>query len=201
MAIGGYGTLGHPPFAYEGFHDTVEEYDAATDTWTMRPSAPTARYYHAATHTPDGLVYAAGGYGTVLGSTAAALGNESLLSAFEKLDPRTGVWSRKAPMPAAVYGLALGAFDCARRCRILAAGGHDVNGFTDRVYLYDSRVDAWEVRERPLLASIHTARNSIHTPRNSSLHRCASGCRGRASSPPSSRDRTRASPTSPAATS
>ena len=201
VAIGGYGTLGHPPFAYEGFHDTVEEYDAATDTWTMRPSAPTARYYHAATHTPDGLVYAAGGYGTVLGSTAAALGNESLLSAFEKLDPRTGVWSRKAPMPAAVYGLALGAFDCARRCRILAAGGHDVNGFTDRVYLYDSRVDAWEVRERPLLASIHTARNSIHTPRNSSLHRCASGCRGRASSPPSSRDRTRASPTSPAATS
>ncbi len=68
---------------------TVEEYDPATDNWTMKSDMPTARWC-VATCTFDGKIYAIGGYPTV-GYTA--------LTTVEVYDPATDTWTTKADMP------------------------------------------------------------------------------------------------------
>ena len=51
-----------------------------------------------------------------------------MLATVEKLDPATGVWTRKADLPQAAYGVGLGVFGCTTedggRCKLLAVGGY-----------------------------------------------------------------------------
>ena len=143
VAVGGYGTTGTPPYTYERYLTAVEQYDPAADAWTTRPDAHAARYYLTAVGTPDGVVFALGGYGSKYGHSAAAVFNESILGALEKFDPATGVWSRKPDLPQPAYGVGLGVFGCADRCRLLAAGGYAAGGFTDAAFVYDTRAETW----------------------------------------------------------
>ena len=144
IAVGGYGTAGVPPYTYSRFLTTVEEYHPTEDKWVTRPDCQAARYYLSAVGTPQGHVYALGGYGTRHGATAAATFNESILGVFEKFDPATGVWTRKPELPQPAYGVGLGVFGCAYRCRLLAAGGYTVGGFTDAAFVYDIQQETWK---------------------------------------------------------
>ena len=146
LVTGGFGTLGEAPHAYEGPLVSSEEYDPATDTWFERDDCPTARYHGAAASEPEGHVFVAGGWGATRGLSRAAYGTHRVLSAFDRYDPHSAVWVRKAPMPFAAYGLGLGIFDCSRRCLVLAAGGHlPDNSFSAAAALYDPRSGAWEL--------------------------------------------------------
>jgi hypothetical protein len=102
--VGGYGTAGTAPYIYPRFLSAVEEYHPARDAWVTRPDSRSARYYLSAVGTAQGDVYAVGGYG-VAATGAAATFNESVLATVEKLDPATGVWTRKTDLPQAAYGI------------------------------------------------------------------------------------------------
>ena len=146
LVVGGYGALGKAPWTYNGPLVSSEEYDPATDTWFPRADAPSARYHFATASEPNGHVFVAGGFGTSLGLSKEAYGTEGVLDAFERYDPYSGVWVRKEPMPFAAYGLGLAVFDCARRCLVIAAGGHlAAGGFTDDAAIYDPRAGEWRL--------------------------------------------------------
>ena len=146
LVVGGYGTLGEAPYAYEGPLVSSEEYDPASDTWFMRTDAPSARYHFAVASEPRGHVFVAGGFGMVQGLAKAAYGTESVLNAFERYDPYSEVWVRKEPLPFAVFGLGLAVFDCARQCRVLAAGGQRASGsISDQAAIYEMRSGTWRL--------------------------------------------------------
>lgn len=144
--VGGYGTAGTAPYIYPRFLSAVEEYHPARDAWVTRPDSRSARYYLSAVGTAQGAVYAVGGYG-VAATGAAATFNESILATVEKLDPATGVWTRKTDLPQAAYGVGLGVFGCTAedggRCKLLAVGGYAAGGFTDAAFVFDTKMEEW----------------------------------------------------------
>ena len=146
IAVGGYGSIGVPPFNGEGPLISSEEYDLDTDRWFTRADAPSARYHASAASEPGGHVFIAGGYGSEFGHSAAAYGTEGILATLERWDPYSGQWTRKAPMPYAAYGIGLAVFDCDRRCKLIAAGGYGIGGvFVRDSAVYDPLLDAWRV--------------------------------------------------------
>ncbi len=87
--VGGGGS--QPPLG------TVEEYDPATNMWSVKAPMPTARYDLGLTCSSNGKLYAIGGNlqaGFSPGTTV------------EEYDPTTNSWSTKAPMPTARFGQA-----------------------------------------------------------------------------------------------
>ena len=82
--IGGATSGGVPVGVFVG---TVEEYDPATDTWTMKTDMPTKRNWHSAS-VVDGKVY-------VLGGESA---DARIVSTVEEYDPVADKWTRKANM-------------------------------------------------------------------------------------------------------
>jgi N-acetylneuraminic acid mutarotase len=76
----------NPPIFMFNTLSTVEAYNPATDSWTTKPSMPTARYGLAAAASPDGQLYVFGGFGGDLSTVAA-------------YSPATNSWTTKASMP------------------------------------------------------------------------------------------------------
>ena len=194
LAMGGFGDVGEPPYDYEGPLTSAEEYDPATDAWYARADMPSARYHVTVASEPRGHVFVAGGFGSEFGHAAAAYGTERILPTFERFDPYTGQWVRKAPLPFAAYGLGLAVFDCARRCKVIAAGGYGTsNRLLASAAVYDPLVDAWRVAapmphprlgmtmlasaNRPVAYAIGGYATRL-TPRAPSFYRDAAGASG-----------------------
>jgi len=76
---------------------TVEEYDAATDTWTRKADMPTPRVV-VSTSVVNGKIYAIGGYTNEGGQPAA-------LPTVEEYDATQNRWTKKADMPTPRWGL------------------------------------------------------------------------------------------------
>jgi len=70
-------------------YSSVIEYDAMTDTWTMKANMPTARSWLSSS-VVNGKIYAIGG-------TLAY--NDTPISTVEAYDPVSNTWTRKADMP------------------------------------------------------------------------------------------------------
>lgn len=75
--------------------NTLQAYDASTNTWTTKASMPTARAFLSVGNV-NGVLYAVGG-----------LGQAGVLNVVEAYDPRTDTWTTKAPMPTAREELAV----------------------------------------------------------------------------------------------
>jgi N-acetylneuraminic acid mutarotase len=90
---------------------TVEVYDPATDSWSSGPSLNYRRGQTPALAALEGKLYAAGGFcWYCFLYYPGGNGPQGYLSVVEEYDPASGVWSVKAPMPAARYGQVVGAW-------------------------------------------------------------------------------------------
>lgn len=143
-AIGGNGGFGSYPQALE----TVEEYDPATNAWTVVASMAYFRYSPGAA-AYNGKVYAAGGWGGVVAS-----GTGDILASVEEYDPVTNTWTTRASMAVPRAGLGLVA---PGNGRLYAVGGYRYLGSMIQplatVEEYDPTMNTWSTR-----ASLPTAR-------------------------------------------
>ncbi|GIH02687.1 hypothetical protein Rhe02_07540 [Rhizocola hellebori] len=153
--------------------NTLQSYDPANDSWTLRTVMPTARYFLAAAAAPCPSVAARSGdwSGHTAETCIYAIGgkdaNGSQLTAVEVYHPRTDTWSTAAGLPAARDTLAAATAECpsvqsrgdgqahARKTCVYAIGGYN-NGFKDTVESYDPTTDSWTTR--PVMP---TARNVL----------------------------------------
>jgi N-acetylneuraminic acid mutarotase len=110
--------------------DAAEEYDPATDIWTIKAPMPTARSFHAAA-VVDGKIYVLGG------NTEPNFFNH--VDIVEEYDPATDVWTTKAPMPTARSFLAAAVIDG----KIYALGGDGGNTVVEE---YDPATDTWTTK-------------------------------------------------------
>lgn len=102
------GGLAGPNNVQSNYLNVVEAYDPATDSWTTKTPAPTARYQQGAV-TIHGLLYVVGGQGY--------LAQE--LATLEFYNPLTDEWGTATAMPAASVGPSVGGIDGV----LYAAGG------------------------------------------------------------------------------
>jgi hypothetical protein len=122
---------------------TVQVYDIATDYWELGPPLPLPNN-HGRAACVNGRVYLIGG------QTQAddPPGTNSYVNTVYELDPTTGVWVAKAPMPTArSSGVAV-----VHDGKIYVAGGRPPREFDFAVY--DPATDSWEV-----LPNLPTRRN------------------------------------------
>ncbi len=106
----------------DGFVDTNEEYDPATNTWTYRAKMPTPRIGFATAVYKD-KIYCIGGKTSSGGYTGAN----------EVYDPATNMWETKTPMP-------------------IAKGWITANVIGEKIYVvgggvYDPITDSWITKE------------------------------------------------------
>ena len=82
-------------YAISGFDGenmaTVEQYDPASDTWTIKSDLPTLRS-HLAAQVVDGKIYAIGGWDR-------RAGLDTVFSSVAVYDPATNTWTKRADMP------------------------------------------------------------------------------------------------------
>jgi N-acetylneuraminic acid mutarotase len=119
-----------------GSLSTVEEYDPATDTWTTKADMPTARWGFS-TSVVNGKIYAIGG-------SPGEPADAGVFSTVEEYDPATDIWTAKAHMPKARYGLSTSVVDG----KIYAFGGARTCGTPAFSTLeeYDPATDAWTAK-------------------------------------------------------
>ncbi len=112
---------------------SLEEYDPAANTWTVRAPMAAAREYLTMVAAADGRIYAIGGI-----TSAGVVGT------VEQYDPATNVWTTKSPMPTPRFGHAAAT---ATNGRIYVVGGRNSSGNTiDVVEEYDPATDRWTTR-------------------------------------------------------
>jgi N-acetylneuraminic acid mutarotase len=110
---------------------SVEEYDPATDTWTIKADMPTGRRdFVGSSAVVDGKIYVIGGW------------DGSTISTVEEYDPATDTWRRKGDMPTRRCSLATVAVDG----KIYAIGGllswDNLSGLRT-VEEYNPATDTW----------------------------------------------------------
>jgi N-acetylneuraminic acid mutarotase len=131
-------------YAIGGFNgqplDRVEMYDPRTDTWTLKHSMPTARYYPEVA-TVNGKIYAIGGT------------FDAPLHTVEEYDPVTDTWTTKAPMPTTRGG---GSATGVVNGIIYVAGGSADNRQLSTVEAYNPVTDTWST-----IPPMPTARDSL----------------------------------------
>jgi N-acetylneuraminic acid mutarotase len=123
----------------------VQIYDVASDSWQLGPPLPQPNN-HGMAASVNGKIYLIGG------QTHAddPPGTNSYVNTVYELDPATGVWVTKAPMPTArSSGVAI-----VHDGKIYVAGGRVPRGADFAVY--DPAADSWEV-----LPDLPTQRNHI----------------------------------------
>jgi hypothetical protein len=122
---------------------TVQIYDIASDRWEFGPQLPMPNN-HGMAASVNGKIYLIGG------QTQAddPPGTNSYVDTVYELDPGTGVWTTKAPMPTARSGGAA----VAHGGKIYVAGGRLPRGSDFAVY--DPAANSWEV-----LPNLPTQRN------------------------------------------
>lgn len=118
---------GYP--ADRGTVRTVQVYDTATDTWTLGPDLPMPNNH--------GMAASVGGKVYLIGGQTSAAGGDSYVDTVYELDPATGLWTERAPMPTRrSAGVAL-----VHDGRIYVAGGRPPRGHDFAVY--DPASDSW----------------------------------------------------------
>ncbi|HLJ92627.1 MAG TPA: kelch repeat-containing protein [Gemmataceae bacterium] len=122
--------------AYGGFVNTVEAYNAITNTWSTVAPMPTARADLAATTGADGRIYAIGG-----------VNFSGLLSTVEVYNPTTNNWTTAASLPGGRQSLAAATGADGRIYVMGGAGGGNV------VEAYSPSTNSWST-----VANIPTSR-------------------------------------------
>src|SRR5687768_14725618 len=121
---------------------TVQVYDIASDQWALGPELPQPNN-HGMAASVNGKIYLIGGQT----SDVSELG---YVDTVYELDPATGAWVTKAPMPTARgAGVAI-----VHDGKIYVAGGRPPRG--NDFAVYDPTTDSWEV-----LPNLPTQRNHI----------------------------------------
>ena len=122
---------------------TVQVYDIASDKWQLGPELPQTNN-HGMAAAVNGRIYLIGGQ-----ITDDQEGASAVATVYE-LDPATGAWAQKAPMPTARSG----GVAIAHGGKIYVAGGRVPRGHDFAVY--DPAADRWEA-----LPDLPTQRNHI----------------------------------------
>jgi N-acetylneuraminic acid mutarotase len=104
----------------------VEEYDPATNKWTIKADMPTARG-GLATSVVNGKIYAIGG-----------ASNGQIFSTVEEYDPDTDTWTKKSDIPTTRWNLSAGAVNGK-----IYAIGHGNLPVLLTVEEYDPETDTW----------------------------------------------------------
>lgn len=121
---------------------TVQVYDVASDIWTLGPPLPLPNN-HGMAASVDGKVY-------LIGGQTSDVSDQGYVNTVYELDPATGDWTEKAPMPTARgAGVAI-----VLDGRIYVAGGRPPRGHDFAVY--DPASDSWET-----LPDLPTQRNHL----------------------------------------
>lgn len=121
---------------------TVQVYDTKTDSWTLGPPLPVPNNH--------GMAAAVGGKVYLIGGQTTEGGAGGFVNTVYALDPRTGVWESKAPMPTARSAGSAVVLDG----KIYVAGGRPPRGADFAVY--DPATDRWSV-----LPDLPSQRNHI----------------------------------------
>jgi N-acetylneuraminic acid mutarotase len=124
---------------------TVQVYDPATDSWAYGPPLPMP-LHHLMPASVDGVVYVIGGEFSPTGFATQDVFMNTVLA----LDPATGEWQTRAPMPTARSSGGAAVIDG----KIYVAGGRPPRGADFAVY--DPATDAWTV-----LPDMPTQRNHL----------------------------------------
>lgn len=125
--------------------DSVQVYDIESDSWRLTTPYPTT-INHASAVGLNGRLYVIGGQTNAGGRNRKS----RYTSAVHALDPKTGKWTARAPMPTARSAMAHAVIDG----RIFVAGGRPPRGHDFAVY--DPKADKWTT-----LPDLPTARNHM----------------------------------------
>jgi N-acetylneuraminic acid mutarotase len=127
------------------FEATVTVYDGATNSWSFGPPVPQPLHHTVAVGV-NGRVYVLGGENSTTG-----LANQGIyFNNVYELDPQTGLWTEKSPMPTARSGGAAVVVDN----KIYVAGGRPPGG--SAFEMYDPATDRSTV-----LPNLPTQRNHL----------------------------------------
>jgi N-acetylneuraminic acid mutarotase len=143
-AIGGRTVTGTPQYTTGGVVGTNEEYNPATDTWTLKKPMPTPRETFAIA-TYQNKIYCIGGYAP----------DGSATGVNEVYDPATDTWETKASLPNPRYGVKANVVEG----KIYLIGGDVGNVSSGYTYLsrndvYDPATDSWTTKaEMPTAVS------------------------------------------------
>ena len=115
---------------------SMEAYNPGTDTWTMKPSMPTARGWLAAAGI-NGFLYAIGG----------TAGGKYFYNNLEAYDPVANTWIIKSPMPTPRAAPAVGIING----KLYVAGGLATTStipvpVVNSLEVYDPAADTWSVK-------------------------------------------------------
>lgn len=125
--------------------DTMQIYDARTDTWRYGPPLPQPMH-HTMAAAVDGILYVIGGE-----ISANGVANQGIyIGNVYAFDPATGAWTERAPMPTGRSAGATAVVDG----KIYVAGGRPPRGHDFAVY--DPAADTWTV-----LPDLPTQRNHL----------------------------------------
>ena len=116
---------------------TVQIYDIASDSWELGPPLPQPNNH--------GMAASVGGKIYLIGGQTSDVSDQGYVSTVYELDPATGEWVTKAPMPTARGAGVAVVLDG----KIYVAGGRPPRGHDFAVY--DPATDSWE--ELPELPS------------------------------------------------
>src|SRR5688572_25534495 len=119
---------------------TVQIYDIASDSWQLGPPLPDLNN-HGMAASVNGKIY-------LIGGQTSDVSDQGYQNTVYELDPATGVWVTKAPMPTARGAGVAVVLDG----RIYVAGGRPPRG--NDFAVYDPASDSWEV-----LPNLPTQRN------------------------------------------
>jgi N-acetylneuraminic acid mutarotase len=108
----------------------VEAYDPATDTWTTKTPMPEP-LSDAAVATLNGILYVAGGQGSV-----------TLAGTLYAYDPSTDTWTSKAPMSEPRGYAAAGVIDG----KLYVVGGNTPSEVSGKLEVYDPATDSWTTK-------------------------------------------------------
>ncbi len=121
---------------------TVQIYDIASDQWELGPPLPQPNN-HGMAASVNGKIY-------LIGGQTSDVSDQGYQNTVYELDPATGAWVTKAPMPTARgAGVAV-----VHDGKIYVAGGRPPRG--NDFAVYDPATDSWEV-----LPNLPTQRNHI----------------------------------------
>lgn len=121
---------------------TVQVYDIASDQWTLGPQLPQPNN-HGMAASVNGKIY-------LIGGQTSDVSDQGYVNTVYELDPATGEWATKAPMPTARgAGVAI-----VHDGKIYVAGGRPPRGSDFAVY--DPAADSWQV-----LPNLPTQRNHL----------------------------------------
>ena len=123
--------MGSYPETRHFIFNTMEAYDPVTDTWTTKPTMPTART-SLAVGVVDDILYAVGGANPIIG-----------LNTVEAYNPSTGVWYGRAALGRGRESLGVGVVGH----WLYAVGGTDAQGHSKKITeAYDPASNSWSDR-------------------------------------------------------